>query len=144
VTQVKPVGHSVLPFGQDMEAPQRTSPKHLSCPGVSATPKQKHVSPAPHLTGLPQPEKGGPSHATAPWHAPSTHSCPSGQRLKQRPQCLSFVCKDQAFLTVPHPPKPGHIAQKVNARGSAYATCYALQPFAARRCKGRGFGVVYC
>src|SRR5215217_9281291 len=32
----------------------------------------------------------------------------------------------------------------VHARGSAYATCYALQPFAAHRCKERGLGIVYC
>ena len=45
-----------------------------------------------------------------------------------------------AFSTVPHPPKPRHIGQTVHARGFAYATCYALQPFAAHRCKGRGLG----
>jgi hypothetical protein len=50
----------------------------------------------------------------------------------------------EAFSTMPHQPKPRHIGQMVHARGSAYATCYALQPFAAHRCKGRGFGIVYC
>jgi hypothetical protein len=47
----------------------------------------------------------------------------------------------EAFSTVGHPPKLGHIGQTVNARGSAYATCCALQPLVARQCKGRGFGI---
>jgi hypothetical protein len=34
-----------------------------------------------------------------------------------------------------------HIGQTVHARGSAYATCCALHPFAAHRCKGRSFGI---
>jgi hypothetical protein len=42
---------------------------------------------------------------------------------------------------MPHPPKLRHIGQTVHTRGSAYATCYALQPFAAHRCKGRGLGI---
>jgi hypothetical protein len=28
-----------------------------------------------------------------PRHSPSTHSCPSSQRLEQLPQCLSFCCR---------------------------------------------------
>jgi hypothetical protein len=33
----------------------------------------------------------------------------------------------EAFSTVPHPPKLGHIAQTVNARGFAYANRCTLQ-----------------
>src|SRR5215203_4471747 len=51
---------------------------------------------------------------------------------------------DQAFSTVLHPPKPGHIAQRVNAIGFAYATCCTLQPLVARQCRGRSYGIVYC
>jgi hypothetical protein len=36
------------------------------------------------------------------------------------------------------------LGQTVNVRGSAYATCCALQPLVARQYKGRGFGRVYC
>src|SRR5215217_3643045 len=50
----------------------------------------------------------------------------------------------EAFSTVPHPPKPGHIAQRVNAIGFAYATCCTLQPLVARQCRGRSYGIVYC
>src|SRR5829696_3853211 len=39
---------------------------------------------------------------------------------------------DQASSTLPHPPKPGDIAQTLNARGFAYATCCTLQPLLAR------------
>jgi hypothetical protein len=42
---------------------------------------------------------------------------------------------------VPQPPKPRHIAQTVNVRGSAYATRCTLQPLVARQCRGRGFGL---
>jgi len=46
---------------------------------------------------------------------------------------------------MPHPPKPRHIAQTVHTRGSAYATCCDLRPFAAHRRKGRGLGTpFYC
>src|SRR5215213_1067959 len=38
---------------------------------------------------------------------------------------------DQASSTLRHPPKPGDIAQTLNARGFAYATCYTLQPLLA-------------
>src|SRR5215216_7428808 len=48
---------------------------------------------------------------------------------------------DHASSTVRHPPKPRHIGQTVHTRGPAYATRYALQPFAAHRCKGRGLGI---
>src|SRR5215204_215613 len=48
---------------------------------------------------------------------------------------------DQAFSTVLHPPKPGHIAQRVNARGFAYATCCTLQLLVARQRRGRSFGI---
>jgi hypothetical protein len=37
---------------------------------------------------------------------------------------------------VPKQPKPRHIAQTVNARGSAYATRCTLQPLVARKCRG--------
>src|SRR5215211_5219996 len=47
----------------------------------------------------------------------------------------------EAFSTVPHPPKPGHIAQRVNARGFAYATCCTLQLLVARQRRGRSFGI---
>jgi hypothetical protein len=50
----------------------------------------------------------------------------------------------EPYSTVGHPPKPGHIAQTVNARGFAYSTCCTLQPLLARRCRGRSFGIVYC
>src|SRR5215216_4183910 len=50
----------------------------------------------------------------------------------------------EAFSTVPHPPKPGHIAQRVNAIGFAYATCCTLQLLVARQCRGRSYGIVYC
>jgi hypothetical protein len=51
----------------------------------------------------------------------------------------------EAFSTMPHPPKPRHIGQAVYTRGSIYATCHALRPFAAHRRKGRGLEtVVYC
>jgi hypothetical protein len=50
----------------------------------------------------------------------------------------------EAFSTVPHPLKPGHIGQTVNARGFAYASCYALQPLVVRQFKGRTFRIVYC
>src|SRR5215213_3390079 len=47
----------------------------------------------------------------------------------------------EALSTVPHPQKPGHIGQTVNARGFAYATCSTLQPLVARQFRGRGFGI---
>ena|SRR5215208_102251 len=47
----------------------------------------------------------------------------------------------EAFSTVPHPPKPGHIAQRVNAIGFAYATCCTLQLLVARQRRGRSFGI---
>jgi hypothetical protein len=50
----------------------------------------------------------------------------------------------EAFSTVGHPPKLGHIGQLVNATGFAYATCCTLQQLVARQCKGGGFGIVYC
>src|SRR5215210_737108 len=60
-------------------------------------------------------------------------------------QILSSSHSGGASSTMSHPPKPRHIGQTVHTRGSAYATCYALQPFAAHRRKGRGLGtVVYC
>jgi hypothetical protein len=44
-----------------------------------------------------------------------------------------------------HPPKPSHIGQSVHTRGSAYATSYALRPFAVHRRKGRDLGTLfYC
>src|SRR5215212_12030724 len=74
--------------------------------------------------------------------------CPEAELLRtpsrRSSQNLSSRYSGGAFPRVPHPPKPRHIGQTVHARGSAYATCYALQPFAAHRCKGRGFGIVYC
>src|SRR5215216_4716117 len=48
---------------------------------------------------------------------------------------------DQAFSTVLHPPKPGHIAQRVNAIGFAYANRCTLQPLVARQCRGRSYGI---
>jgi hypothetical protein len=42
---------------------------------------------------------------------------------------------------VGHPPKLGHIAQTVNARGYAYANRFTLQPLVARQFRGRGFGI---
>src|SRR5215213_3194635 len=42
---------------------------------------------------LVSPEQAPPSGTHPPAHTPSTHSCPSGQRLKQRPQWRSFVCR---------------------------------------------------
>ena len=65
-------------------------------------------------------------------------------KLAKFAERLSSRHSGEAFSTMPHPPKPGHIGQTVNARGFAYATCYALQPFAAHQRKGRGFGIVYC
>jgi hypothetical protein len=50
----------------------------------------------------------------------------------------------EAFSTVGHPPKLGHIGQTVNGTGFAYATCCTLQQLVARQCKGGGFGIVYC
>src|SRR5215216_3428300 len=47
----------------------------------------------------------------------------------------------EVLSTAPHPPKPGHIGQTVNARGFSYATCCTLQPFVARQCRVRGFGI---
>jgi hypothetical protein len=48
---------------------------------------------------------------------------------------------DQASSTLRHPPKPGHIAQRVNAREFAYSTCSTLQPLVARQCRGLSFGL---
>jgi hypothetical protein len=50
----------------------------------------------------------------------------------------------EAFSTVPHLPKLGHIGQTVNARGSAYATCRALHKLVSRQGRRRGFGIAYC
>ena len=50
----------------------------------------------------------------------------------------------EAFPTVAHLPKLGHIGKSVNARGFTYATCCALQPLVERQRKGRWFGIVYC
>jgi hypothetical protein len=41
---------------------------------------------------------------------------------------------------VPHPPKPRHIAQMVNARGFAYAARCALQPLGECQCKDEALG----
>ena len=58
---------------------------------------------------------------------------------------LGFSALGRSFFsTVPHPPKPGYIGQRVNARGVACATFCILQPLVARQCKGGGFGIVYC
>jgi hypothetical protein len=50
----------------------------------------------------------------------------------------------EAFSTVAHLPKLGHIGQTVNARAFTYATCCALHTLIARQGKGRGFGTGYC
>src|SRR5215216_3977938 len=47
----------------------------------------------------------------------------------------------EVLSTAPHPPKPGHIAQTLNARGFSYATCCTLQPLVARQCRVRGFRI---
>jgi len=60
-------------------------------------------------------------------------------------QILSSSHSGGASSTMSHPPKSRHIGQSFHTRGSAYATCCALQPFAAHRRKGRGLGTVsYC
>jgi hypothetical protein len=64
--------------------------------------------------------------------------------LRRSSQHSASQHSGEAFPTVPHPPKPGYISQRVNARGVVFATCYILQPFAARQGKGRGSGKVYC
>jgi hypothetical protein len=47
----------------------------------------------------------------------------------------------EALSTVPHPQKPRHIGQMVNARGFSYSTCCTLQPLVARQCRGRDIGI---
>src|SRR5215217_8527836 len=47
----------------------------------------------------------------------------------------------EVLSTAPHPPKPGHIGQTVNAREFSYSTCCTLQPLVARQFRGRGFGI---
>jgi hypothetical protein len=47
----------------------------------------------------------------------------------------------EALSTVPHPQKPRHIGQTVNARGFSYSTCCTLQPLVARQCRGRDIGI---
>src|SRR5215211_9550757 len=47
----------------------------------------------------------------------------------------------EVLSTAPHPPKPGHIAQTVNAREFSYSTCCSLQPLVACQFRGRGFGI---
>ena len=59
-------------------------------------------------------------------------------------QNLSSSHSGGASSTMSHPPKPRHIVQTVNTTGLAYATCATLQQLVARRCRGRGFGIVYC
>ena len=46
-----------------------------------------------------------------------------------------------APVHVPQPPRPGHIAQTVNAREFTYATCCALHTLVACQREGRGFGI---
>jgi hypothetical protein len=61
--------------------------------------------------------------------------------LRRSSQYSTSRHSGEAFSTVGHPPKLGHIGQPVNARGFAYATCCALQPHVARQFRGRGFGI---
>ena len=42
----------------------------------------------------------------------------------------------EVLSTAPHPPKPGHIAQTLNAREFACANRCTLQPLVARQCRG--------
>jgi hypothetical protein len=46
----------------------------------------------------------------------------------------------EAFSTMPHLPKLGHVGQTVNARGFAYATRCARQPLVAHRRKYEALG----
>jgi len=64
--------------------------------------------------------------------------------LERSSQYLTSRHPGEAFSTVPHRPKLGHIGQTVNATGLAYATCGTPQQLVARQCRGRGFGIVYC
>jgi hypothetical protein len=56
--------------------------------------------------------------------------------LRRSSQYSASRHSGEAFSTVQHPPKLGHIGQPVNARGFAYATCCALQPHVARQFRG--------
>jgi hypothetical protein len=54
---------------------------------------------------------------------------------------FNFSAPGEVLSTAPHPPKPGHISQRVNARDFAYSTCCTLQPRLARQCRGLSFGL---
>jgi hypothetical protein len=47
----------------------------------------------------------------------------------------------EVLSTAPHPPKPGHIGQTLNAREFSYSTCCTLQPPVARQFRGGGIGI---
>jgi hypothetical protein len=60
-------------------------------------------------------------------------------------RCYLLVTRAELFRRCRTRRKPRHIGQTVHTRGSDYATCYALRPFAAHRRKGRGLGTpLYC
>src|SRR5215208_5805140 len=102
------------------------------------------------------------SSRAGPHITSAAYSCERGRRITQMSDfcwCLNVAYRQErirtpfgrssqgstsrhsgeAFSTVGHPPKLGHIGQTVDARGFAYANRCTLQPLVARRCRGRGF-----
>ena len=67
--------------------------------------------------------------------------CPNFRELRQD-EVLRIYSRNSggAFATAPHPPKPRHIGQTINARGFCPRPCCTLQPLVASRCRGRALG----
>jgi hypothetical protein len=63
---------------------------------------------------------------------------------RRSPENTSSTHSGEAFSTMPHLPKRGHIGQTVNARGFTYDNCCALQPLLECQRKGQGTWIVYC
>src|SRR5215216_6231724 len=74
----------------------KLSEQHSRSP-VQEPPIERHEPQMLLLQKPPQqsvsPEQAPPSDTHPPLHTPSTHSCPSAQRLKQLPQWRSFLCR---------------------------------------------------
>jgi hypothetical protein len=60
---------------------------HWQVEGLKACPPEQRL-----VTHWP-PQSVVPLGQPPPWHTPPTHSLPSRQRLKQLPQCRSFLCR---------------------------------------------------
>src|SRR5215216_4703163 len=74
----------------------KLSEQHSRSP-VQEPPIERHEPQMLLLQKPPQqsvsPEQAPPSDTHPPLHTPSTHSCPSAQRLEQLPQWRSFLCR---------------------------------------------------